>query len=142
MLVIEDNIAETKNRSNRILLVDDDQDITLAFANGLKQNGFEVDAFNDPGEALSNFKPDWYGLLLLDIRMPKINGFELYRRLNDKDKNVKVCFITAYELYYEELKKDYPTLDVGCFIQKPTSIDDLVKHVCTELRMPSHVGNL
>ena len=64
--------------------------------------------------------------------MPKINGFELSKKLIDKDKNVKVCFITAYELYYDSLKKDYPTLDVGCFIQKPTAIDELVKHVCTK----------
>lgn len=137
---MNDNFTDANNHTNRILLVDDEQDITLTFTNGLKQSGFEVDAFNDPEEALSIFKPDWYGLLLLDIRMPKINGFELSKKLIDKDKNVKVCFITAYELYYDSLKKDYPTLDVGCFIQKPTAIDELVKHVCTELRIPLRSG--
>ncbi len=124
-------------RTNRILLVDDEADITLTFTKGLKQNGFEVDAFNDPEEALSNFKSDWYDLLLIDIRMPKINGFELYNRLRDKDRNVKVCFLTAYETYYNILKKDYPTLDIGCFIQKPISIPDLIKHIFTELDIPS-----
>ena len=142
MLVINDNFTDADNRTNRILLVDDEQDITLSFTNGLKQNGFEVDAFNDPEEALVNFKPRWYGLLLLDIRMPKINGFELHKKLSNKDKNVKVCYMTAYELYYDALKKDYPSLDVGCFIQKPTSIDELVKHVSAELRIPSRVDNL
>jgi DNA-binding response OmpR family regulator len=142
MLAIEESIAtEINNRSNRILLVDDEQDIASAFTIGLEEYGFEVDVFNDPEEALFNFRAGWYGLLLLDIRMPKINGFELYRRLCEKDRNVKVCFMTAYELYYEALKKDYPTLDVGCFIQKPTTIDGLVKHVCTELRIPSRVDN-
>ena len=69
--------------------------------------------------------------------MPKINGFELYNRLRDKDRNVKVCFLTAYETYYNILKKDYPTLDIGCFIQKPISIPDLIKHIFTELDIPS-----
>ena len=131
----DNNFTDINNRTNRILLVDDEQDITLTFTNGLKQNGFEVDAFNDPEEALSNFKPGYYGLLLLDIRMPKIDGFELYKKLREKDKNVKVCFITAYEIYYNTLKKDYPTLDIGCFIQKPVSIPDLVEHVCSELKV-------
>ena len=66
------------------MLVDDEQDITLTFTNGLKQNGFEVDAFNDPEHALTNFKPGYYDLLLLDVRMPKIDGFELYRKLRKK----------------------------------------------------------
>ncbi len=122
--------------------MDDEQDIASAFTIGLEQYGFEVDVFNDPEDALSSFRAGWYGLLLLDIRMPKINGFELYRNLSNKDLNVKVCFMIAYELYYEALKKDYPSLDVGCFIQKPITIDDLVKHVCTELCIPSRVGNL
>ena len=135
LLAIENSIIETNDRSNRILLVDDEQDITLAFTNGLKQSGFEVDAFNDPEEALSNFKPDYYGLLLLDVRMSKIDGFELSKRLREKDKNVKVCFITAYEIYYNTLKRDYPTLDIGCFIQKPVSIPDLIEHVCSELKV-------
>ena len=81
LLAIENSVIETNDRSNRILLVDDEQDITLAFTNGLKQSGFEVDAFNNPEEALSNFKPDYYGLLLLDVRMSKIDGFELSKRL-------------------------------------------------------------
>jgi DNA-binding response OmpR family regulator len=142
MLASEENLIEINNHSNRILLVDDEPDITLVFANALKQNGFKVDTFNDPGEALSSFRAGWYSLLLLDIRMPKINGFELYKILSNKDKNVRVCFMTAYELYYETLKKNYPSLDVGCFIQKPTSTDDLVKHVCTELHISFGVGNL
>ena len=135
LLAIEDNPIDTNNHTYRILVVDDEQDITLAFASGLKQNGFEVDVFNHPEEALSNFKLGYYDLLLLDIRMPRIDGFELCKKLREKDKNVKVCFITAYEIYYNTLKKDYPTLDIGCFIQKPVSIPDLVEHVCSELKV-------
>jgi two-component system, OmpR family, response regulator ChvI len=138
----KNNLADVNNRTNRILLVDDEQDITLTFTKGLKQNGFEVDAFNDPEEALSNFKSDWYDLLLLDVRMTKINGFELYKKLRAKDNNAKVCFVTAYEIYYNILKNDYPTLDIGCFIQKPVSIPDLVKHICTELHIPHRSGSI
>ena len=142
MLAIEEITTDISNSSNRILLVDDEQDITSAFTIGLEEYGFEVDVFNYPEEVLSSFRAGWYGLLLLDIRMPKINGFELYKKLSNKDKKVKVCFMTAYELYYEALKKDYPSLDVGCFIQKPITIVDLVKHVCTELHIPSRIGNI
>ena len=65
---------------------------------------FELDVFNDPGLALSNFKAGWYDLLLLEILMPKMNGFELYQQLKNIDDKVKVCFITAYEIYYRALR--------------------------------------
>ena len=77
----------------------------------LQMNGFDVDTYNDPLLALSNFKPDSYGLALLDIRMPKMNGFELYKRIKDIDKNVEVCFITAFEDYCEEFKGAFPELE-------------------------------
>lgn len=133
---IYDEFTYKNNDTNRIFLVDDEQDIILTFRKGLKQYGFDVDAFNDPQEALSNFKSNWYGLLLLDIRMPKMNGFELYKKLRNLDNNVKVCFTTAYESYYDALKEYYPTLDVGCFIRKPISTPDLVRHISTELSKP------
>jgi two-component system, OmpR family, response regulator ChvI len=71
--------------------------------------------------------------MLLDIRMPKMNGFELYRELKKIDVNPKVCFVTAYETFYEELKKDFPTLAVNCFIKKPIEIDDLIRRIIEEL---------
>jgi two-component system catabolic regulation response regulator CreB/two-component system response regulator ChvI len=72
----------------------------------LQMNGFEVDAFNDPLLALSNFKPNVYGLALLDIRMHKMNGFELYNQIKDIDNKIEACFITAFEDYREERRKE------------------------------------
>ena len=131
----------------RILLVDDDHDILFTFKEGLEENDdavvdksqlfggakIQVDTFADPKEALSSFKAGVYDLLLLDIRMPDMNGFELYEELKKIDDKPKVCFITAYELYYEALKKDFPDLDVGCFMKKPISIEDLATKVSEEL---------
>jgi two-component system, OmpR family, response regulator ChvI len=116
-----------------ILIVDDELDITLAFKKGLESNGFLVDIYNDPVIALSNFKSGFYDLLLLDVRMPKMNGFELYQEIEKIDKKAKVCFITAFEVYYQALKEIFPTLDVGCFIRKPIEIEDLVKKINSEI---------
>jgi two-component system, OmpR family, response regulator ChvI len=118
----------------KILIVDDDPDITTTFDMILEMNGFEVDAYTDPSLALSNFKPNSYGLALLDIRMPKMNGFELYKKIKNIDYKMKVCFITAFEDYHEEFKEAFPELDeIKCFIRKPKAIEDLVKHVATIL---------
>ena len=81
----------------KIMLVDDDQDITFGLRIGLEDNGFKVDAFNDPRLALSNFKPGSYDILLLDIKMPKMDGFELCQEIKKIDNKVKVCFMTAFD---------------------------------------------
>ena len=117
----------------RILVVDDEPDISSSIKRGLERNGFQVDAYTDPEKALAEFKPGAYDLLLVDIRMPKLNGFELYREFKKKNDNSKICFFTAFEVYYEEFKKVFPTLDVKCFIRKPITISDLVTHINTEL---------
>jgi two-component system, OmpR family, response regulator ChvI len=122
------------NSPRKILIVDDDTDITSTFDMILQMNGFEVDTYNDPLLALSNFKPNLYGLALLDIRMHVMNGFELYKKIKDIDKNIKVCFITAFEDYREEFKESFPELEEAkYFIRKPKAIEDLVKHVATIL---------
>ena len=122
------------NNPRKILIVDDESDITSSFDMILQMNGFEVDTYNDPLLALSNFKPDLYGLALLDIRMPKINGFELYKKIKDIDNKIEVCFITAYEDYREEFKESFPELEEAkYFIRKPKAIEDLVKHVAAIL---------
>ena len=115
------------------MIVDDEIDITLAFKKGLESNGFSVDIYNDPTAALLNFKSDFYDLLLVDVRMPKMNGFELYQEIEKVDKKTKVCFITAFEVYYNALREIFPTLEVGCFIRKPIEIDDLVKRINAEI---------
>lgn len=122
---------------HKILVVDDEPDVINAIKKGLEKNGFSVDTFTDPEIALSNFELNKYDLILLDIRMPKMNGFELYRKLRQKSEKIRVCFFTAFEVYYEEFKKLFPTLEVKCFIRKPVTIEELVKHIKSELNLNS-----
>jgi DNA-binding response OmpR family regulator len=121
------------NDKKRILLVDDEHDITFAFSKGLENNGLVVDTFNDPQEALSNFKAGLYDLLLIDVKMPQMNGFELYQEIEKIDDKAKVCFITAFEVYYNSLRELFPTTKVDCFIKKPITTDDLVERITREL---------
>jgi two-component system, OmpR family, response regulator ChvI len=125
------------DKKKRILLVDDEQDITFAFRIGLEDNGFAVDTFNDAQEALSNFKAGLYDLLLIDVRMPKMNGFELYREIEKIDNKPKICFITAFEVYYKSLRELFPTVRIDCYIKKPITTDELVQRIKTELAVTS-----
>ena len=118
----------------RILAVDDNPDITLTVKVGLEVSGhFEVHTFNDPEVALSNFKPDIYDLALLDMRMPKMYGHELYDEMKRIDDRLKVCFMTATYQNYEALRAAFPTTEIECFIQKPVAIKDLVRRINAEL---------
>jgi DNA-binding response OmpR family regulator len=119
---------------NRILIVDDEPDIDQVLKMGLERNGFAVDTYNDPLDVVSNFKADSYDLLLLDIKMPKMNGFELYSKLHQIDEKAKICFITAYEIYYDEFKRMFPKIKTGCFIRKPISINNLARLIKDELQ--------
>jgi DNA-binding response OmpR family regulator len=119
------------------LLVDDEHDITFSLRIGLENNGFAVDAFNDPQEALSNFRAGLYDLLLIDVKMPKMNGFELYREIEKIDNKAKVCFITAFEVYYKSLRELFPTMNVDCYIKKPITTDELVERIKMELAVTS-----
>ena len=107
--------------------------MTSIFSLGLQDEGFEVYTYNDPLEVLSQFRPNFYDLLLVDISMPKMNGIDLSRQLLELDPNVKICFITAGEANIEVLRELYPTRDIGCFIRKPVTIDQLVRRVKAEL---------
>src|SRR5919112_746897 len=93
----DNNIASKPTPYRIILIVDDEPDITSSLKMGLEYNGFEVHTFNDSIEALSNFKAGLYDLVLLDIKMPKMNGFELCQEIKKEDEKVKVCFLTAFE---------------------------------------------
>jgi DNA-binding response OmpR family regulator len=116
--------------NNRILVVDDEPDLTQVSTLALEYHGFKVDSFNDPQEALSKYRPDLYDLVILDIKMPKMDGFELYHELKKKDNNANICFLTASELYYEEFrKKEYCSLDRNLFIRKPIENEELVKQI-------------
>jgi DNA-binding response OmpR family regulator len=139
------------NSTHKILVVDDDPDITFTFKRGLEDNKdnayddnrFKVDTYNDPLLALSAFKADLisspsrsssYDLLLLDIKMPNMNGFELYQELREiTGRDIKTCFITAHEVFYETLKTKFPSLDIGCFIKKPIEIDILKERIRDEI---------
>ena len=116
------------NTSKKILFVDDEPDIIYSIKRVLEANGFVVDSYTDPILALSNFKPGLYNLLILDIKMPKISGLDLYQKMNEIDSNVKICFLTASELFYEEYRRldAYPSLDKAYFIQKPFRSEDLI----------------
>jgi two-component system, OmpR family, response regulator ChvI len=112
------------------LIVDDEPDITLTLGKGLEQGGYKVDIFNDPLVALSNFRPDTYQLLILDIKMPYTTGFELYRKIKDIDSKSKVRVIMAFETYYEKFRQEFfPLEEIKGFIRKPVEIEDLIKFV-------------
>ena len=124
---------EAVRSGNKILLVDNEADVTITFKAILQEAGFIVNTYEDPLIALSNFIPHFYDLVILDIGMPKMNGIELSRQLLVLDSNVKICFITAGEANIEVLRELYPSRDLGCFIKKPVTIDQLVRRVKAEL---------
>lgn len=112
----------------RVMIVDDEPDIATIMKLGLEKEGFLAEAFTDPLKALEYYqKEGLFDLALLDIRMTPINGFELYRRLLKIDNKLKVCFITAFEIYRDEFQRVFPKIKVDCFVNKPVSMDKLVK---------------
>jgi DNA-binding response OmpR family regulator len=127
--------------SKRILIVDDDPDITFTFKKAFEEANriggskisFHVNTYNDPLLALSEFKPDFYDLMLVDINMPKMNGFDFCVKVFEVDLNPKVCFISSALINQEALKEQYPSLSFGCFIEKPITIDSLIRRVKAEL---------
>jgi DNA-binding response OmpR family regulator len=127
--------------TKRILIVDDEPDVTITFkkafeeANQISGNkiSFHVNTYNDPLLALSELKPDFYDLMLVDINMPKMNGFDFCVRVFEVDLNPKVCFISSALINQEALKEQYPSLSFGCFLEKPITIDNLIRRVKAEL---------
>jgi DNA-binding response OmpR family regulator len=119
--------------NKRVLLVDDEPDLNLTLKITLEENGFKVDSFTDPLSALENFKGEaagMYELLILDMKMPGINGFELYRQIKKIDDKVKVCFLTAGEMDYGQFRKElFPALDNNSYIQKPIENEVLIKRL-------------
>jgi DNA-binding response OmpR family regulator len=117
-----------RKRSNFILVVDDEPDANMTLRTLLEENGFETDGYTDPVKALQSFIPGKFDLLLLDIKMPRIGGFELYQKLKEIDKDVKVCFVTASELFYEEYREDRH-IDEKYFILKPMKNEEMMRRI-------------
>jgi len=121
----------SNNKVKKILLVDDEPDVTYTIKNILEDNEYNVDSFNDPILALNYYKVNFYALVILDIKMPKMDGFELYNKIREKDPKVKICFLTASEMYYEKFRKVRSEIGriIGedSFIQKPIKNEDLMK---------------
>jgi CheY-like chemotaxis protein len=121
-------------KKRRILIVDDDPDITKTFGLVLEDSGlYEVDTYNEPLIALQNFRPNFYDLALLDIRMPQVNGFELSNKIEKIDNKIKVCFISAYNVEDKALREKYTSLQIKCFLPKPIAVSDLIKRLEIEL---------
>jgi CheY-like chemotaxis protein len=123
----------------RILIVDDNEDVITTFKTGLEYSNIntnrkiKVYTCNNPLIALSEFKPNFYDLLLVDIEMPHMNGFELSEKILAIDINVKVCYMSSAEINPEALREIYPSLSLGCFIRKPVTIDYLLERIRSEL---------
>jgi CheY-like chemotaxis protein len=126
----------------RILVVDDDPDITLTFkadldghyyGDGDKKKRFEVYTYNDPLLLLKEFKPHFYDLLLTDIYMPNMNGFQLCEKILEIDVNIRVCFMSALAVNIHALREVYRNVGYGCFIEKPVSIKYLIERLAAEL---------
>ena len=125
----------------RILVVDDDKDIAEVIKRGLERAaGFDVDVKYDPVGTLSEYLEGQYDLLLLDINMPKMNGFELYSKIREIDPKVKICFISAFEIYFDEFQRLFPKLRVDCFVRKPVSMAELSRVIAEELGMPELIA--
>jgi len=124
-----------------MLIVDDDEDITITFKTAIEDSNncdnanrrIKVYTSNDPVLVLSEFKPNFYDLILVDINMPHMNGFQLCEKIFAIDINVKVCFMSSGKINREALRDIYPAISVGCFIRKPVTIDFLIKRIMSEL---------
>jgi two-component SAPR family response regulator len=115
------------HKMKKILIVDDEPDICLTLANVLESNGFVVDTFDDPLLALQDFRKDLYDLVILDIKMGKMNGFELYEEIRMIDDKVKICFLTANKFLYGAFIHVSNELKENQFIQIPIQNEDLIK---------------
>jgi two-component system, OmpR family, response regulator ChvI len=120
---------ETGLRPMRIMLVDDEEDITATLKIILERESYSVDAFNDSRLALSRFQRGRYDLVITDIRMPTMNGFNLYRGLKEIEPEVRVCFFTAFDIYASEFKKTFPETAIVGLIRKPIAGQALIRQI-------------
>jgi CheY-like chemotaxis protein len=136
---------ELENVTKHILVIDDDLDSAITIrsclesyfkkdAHGSQFQAMEVTMYSNPVTALVEFKPYYYDLVLVDINMPTVNGYELVEKIIKLDLNIKVCFMSSGELNYEAIREiHHPVKSFGCFIRKPATRDYLIKRVVDEL---------
>lgn len=117
----------------RILVVDDEPDIATSLKVGLQMKGFHVEAF-DPLEALAKYKPRTYNLLIIDLRMPNLNGIDLIREIRKNDSTPAVWILTAFEILEEEFDKLFGGIDVQNIVRKPISVNELASKISNELK--------
>jgi DNA-binding response OmpR family regulator len=131
----KDHISFTSIQNKRILIIDDNSDISFTLRIGLENNdaNMEVYSYDNPINALIEYKPNFYDLLLIDVNMPLMDGFELCEKLLQKDINVKVCFMTSGEINIDAAREVHPLKSIGCFIKKPITIDALARRIKKEL---------
>jgi DNA-binding NtrC family response regulator len=123
----DDNNSNNDKPLAKLLVVDDDSDIVQVLRMGLIKNGFLVNAFTNPEEALQGFKSNAndYCLMLSDIRMPGLSGIQLAKKVKEINPGVKIVLMTAFEIRDNEFSKVFPSTHVDGFVQKPIGIKDL-----------------
>jgi DNA-binding response OmpR family regulator len=129
------SLSSSTSVHKRILVVDDNYDIAFTLRIGLEDSDptMQVHSFANPVTALLEFKPDFYDLLLIDVNMPLMDGFQLSHKLLQKDVNARVCFMTSGEINMDAAREVHPLKSIGCFIKKPIFTEQLVKRVRAEL---------
>ncbi|HJT47972.1 MAG TPA: response regulator [Nitrososphaeraceae archaeon] len=126
----QEELHNQTRRKRRILVVDDEPDVCMVYQIVLEDAGFECISYIDSVKALQEFRPAYYDLILLDIKMPVLNGFEVCKKIIELDKSVHIVFITASEEYYEKFRRQhFPELGKINYIQKPIGNEELVQIV-------------
>ena len=118
----------------RVLVVDDNSDILFTLRIGLESDPtMQVYSFDNSVTAFLEFRTNFYDLLLIDVNMPLMDGFQLAQKLLQKDLNVRVCFMTAGEINMDAAREVHPLKSIGCFIKKPITTEQLIKRIRAEL---------
>jgi DNA-binding response OmpR family regulator len=132
-MTTENEATKDNDKKKKILIVDDEPDVSTVLKKVFNQSGFIANSYDDPILALENFNAGSYDLILLDIKMPEMDGFQLYQKMKKIDSNVKICFLTASEMYYERFRKEegFCSLDKDLFVRKPIANEDLIKKINT-----------
>jgi DNA-binding response OmpR family regulator len=133
--ISDSEIPKIEPQNKRIMIVDDNSDVVFTLRTGLQNSGetIKVDGFDNPVNALSAFEPDFYDLLLTDVNMPLMNGFELCQEMFKRDNKIKVYFMTSGEINMDLVRETHSLRNIGCFIKKPTTMDEILRRIKSEL---------